>query len=256
MRNHTLIFSSLLLFCSLSTVHADTIIESHADGENTQTEISGDHIRAGSGEGYMLIDTRSAHMYVVDTKQRVVRDFGAMPARASGKLPQGAKLSGPTTGPTIAGFATKIYQLEADGHTCGQFFMSRQALKIKDLQRLARFFNEHKTPFGDMAQGFDNDPCSKAEQAMDNQIYRLGVSMRETDANGKIKNEITAIKTNASIPASRMQLPSDYRHEDATKQLNEAQKAMQHYQQMMQEQMKHMSPQQRQMLEQMMKQKN
>lgn len=256
MRKHTLIFSSLLLFGNLCVVHAGTIIESQAEGENTHTEISGDHIRVGSGEGYMLIDTRTAHMYGVDNKERVVRDFGAMPARASGTLPQGATLSGPTAGPTIAGFTTKIYRLEADGHTCGQFFMSGQALRIGDLQRMARFFNAHKTPFGDMAQGLVNDPCSTAEQAMDNQVYRLGVSMRETDANGKIKNEITAIKTNASISASRMQLPSDYRHEDATKQLNKAQKAMQHYQQMMQEQMKQMSPQQRQMLEQMMKQKN
>lgn len=256
MRARSLILSAVLLTGAVGAVQADTIIETLESGHKGQTEISGHMIRMGTPEGYMLVDTHSAKMYGVDPQRRVIRDFGTMKPRPAGKATAGAKLSGPKSGPSIAGYPTKIYTLRVGGEHCGTFYVSKKALKLEDVHRMARFFANHKFAFEDMAKGLGESACEQADQSMTGQLMKLGMPMREIDAQGRTSYEITAIKTDVSIPRQRMALPKGYSHKDAVEEMNHAQQQMQQIQQQMQEQMKNMSPQQRQMLEQMMKGQN
>jgi len=256
MRVYPLIVCGVFLTGAIGVAQADTIIETLESGQKSQTEIAGHMIRMGTPEGYMLVDTRSAKMYAIDPRRRVIRDFGTMKPRPAGKDADRAKLSAPKSGPAIAGYPTKIYTLRVNGEHCGTFYVSKKALKLDDVHRMAQFFVTHKSAFEDMAKGLGETACEHADQAMTGQLMNLGMPMREIDAKGQVSYEITAIKTGASIPDKRMALPSGYTRKDAVQEMNHAQQEMQRAQQQMQEQMKNMSPQQRQMLEQMMKGQN
>ncbi len=233
---------------------ADTVIQQKSgDGGNTTISIKGDWARldnAGDSE-YQLWNLKTGEMNMVIPEDRTIMVINLRSEQSKKKQrPIKATVKKSGKGPKIAGYATTEYTVMAAGKRCGKEYISSAAAKSPEIRHLVDNFAALANldelmpgPMGAIAQSMQ-DPCDLASQSLGDQLPKLGMPLKSTDANGRVETEVTRIDTHAKLDAKRFELPADYKRTTMKEMMDEAMKEMQ---QMMQS----IPPEGQQMLQQL-----
>lgn len=257
-----LVLAAVLMAFAL-TAFANTVIESReAGGKTGRISIDGDWVRfddaKGGGDGYMLMNSKQRRFYVVVPREQTIIEFSSA-ADSSRERPEVDFRDG-GSGPKIAGYATRKYELVVDGNSCGQRLYSQQAAKIGDLKALLSViggFNPEAFMPEDMVQGFRDrtDPCDMAELRLDEKVRsRLGFPMKRMDTKGNTESEVISITENARLDDGLFDLPKEYARTSVKEMMEGMRREMESNRQQIEQMMKGMSPEERARMEQMMRQ--
>jgi len=137
-----LLLTAVLASFSLAA-YSNTVIESReSGGEISKISIDGDWTRFdgsrnGNKDGYMLLNSKDRKFYMIVPEQRTIIEFSAEKNNKKNNK-QSVKVSFKEIkkGADVAGYATHEYELTADGEKCGFSLVSKQAAKIKDIDKL------------------------------------------------------------------------------------------------------------------------
>jgi len=185
-----------------------------SDGEKSKLWVEGKQARLdGSGEPgtYAVFDLSGGRIYGVNPARKEIVLF--TPEMLKSDTPKSAapkfkvKLDDRGAGPNIAGYATRHYVVIGDDEECGQYFLSKDALKDGgDLVQAQNMLNKAWDSEFD-----DEDPCDQAESELQRRIPSLGLPLRELDADGELVTEVTRIQKNAPLPQGGLDLPKGYK---------------------------------------------
>lgn len=226
---HSSIKNIPVLLCLVSNVvTAATLIDvqSGPDG-HTQVMMDGNQSRIdmGKGQGYMLIDYEKQTMVAVMPEQEQILDMsGELPSLGGKSAPKiKTELLSVGSGPTIAGYATEIFTVKANGKVCGTLFGSKAAMQTTGISRL---FDSMKTMADKQRAAMGGyagmiDVCTRVNMDFASQSDRVGVPMKMLDDNGKTVSEINSININATLPANVFTLPQDYKTVSLADQMNQ-----------------------------------
>ena len=121
---------SIILFFSVSTVMAGTVIEVKNKNEITTILTDGKQARLNTGGlDYVIINYKNNTMKAVDTKKRQVMlfDIDNMPKMGNApKIQTSIKNLG--AGSSIAGYKTQRVSYAVNGKNCGVIFGSKQEI--------------------------------------------------------------------------------------------------------------------------------
>ncbi len=260
-----LLLTTVLVTFSL-TAFSNTVIESKDDGGAvSKISIDGDWARfdntEGGKDGYMLVNSRAQKYYMVVPAEHAIIEFSADKDKKN-KVKQKIEvdLKDLGDGPRVAGFATRKYELTANGQPCGSVLMSQQAAKIDDIGKLLSAMgglNPEAFMPEEMLPGVQRmtDPCDLAEMHLeDKDLIKPGFPMKSLNPKGKIENEVISIDDNAKLKPELFDLPKDYTRTTVKQMMEGMRKEMAGEMDKLNEMMKDMSPEERTKMEQMMKQ--
>lgn len=212
-----LVPSTVAACCLLSSsAWGATLLEFHSgDGQETQKMwVEGELARVeggGAPGSYSIFDMKNGRLYGIEPAQKHIVEYDLAPG--TGKP---TRSSGPTarvatedkgTGPKLAGYATRHYLLTADGETCGEYFLSKDALADAGMRDVLGGLKRLSDAQED---GDGYDPCDQAETYMIGEYLKLGLPLRQLDAEGELDHEIVRIEKNARMPAGGTALPKGY----------------------------------------------
>lgn len=211
---------------------AATLVEAKGEGGMTHKMwIEGSRLRAEmAGEpGYVLLDAKQRSMVMVNPGQREVVDMSGFLREGGGKRPKvEVKLVPKGAGPQIAGYATTRYEVQANGRSCSEEYLSKDALKAFDAASLEAF--DVFSGMGDLGpmveQMMQQDPCLAADTQLGPEYRKLGYPLKVIDADGTTVDEVTAIVRNAPLPAGGFDVPKGYRTVDAKQQMEETMRGL------------------------------
>ncbi len=246
------LLAAALIGCTIPAI-ADTVIQQrNPDGTVTTTSIKGDWARMedSSSAEYQLWNLKTGEMNIVMPEDKTIMVFDLRSKKKTKSRPIEAKLEKLGKGPKIAGYGTTEYRLKAGNRNCGKEFISATAARSPDIRKLvanlATLSNLDELmpgPMGAMAQSMQ-DPCEAAAISLGDQLPKLGMPLKSTDADGKVEMEITSIDTKAKLDRKHFQLPADYKRTTMKEMMGDAMREMQ---QMMQQ----MHPEGQQFLQQL-----
>lgn len=258
----------------VTTAQAAVVIEtttSNPQGSQKQKVIIDDknaRIEANAdAQQFMLVSFGDKKSYMINIKQKQALDMtppSAPPADFLKHLQQQQPQNVPDAkvelvkkgdGPEIAGYPTTHYQIIANGNVCSNEFIAEKALQNPQIKAFADYMQsmkeDRKKAMGDFIPK-SPEPCIQASEKLGDQVMKLGLSMRSTDHENNVRQEVLSIKTDEKIDPSQFKLPEGF--EIMTPQ-QMFQKAMQQGMQGMQppagmEGGMQMSPEQRQKMQQ------
>jgi hypothetical protein len=253
--HHTKLAVSALALCLSAPTWAATLVESNAmDGQQQQVWLDGQKVRIDGGDGnYMLMNLADKKMFAVNSAQKQaieLSDRPSVPDMPPGMTPPEAgspvavKWVEKDPGPKIAGYATKHYEVTANGEFCSDEYLAADVLKISDIKSFIKAMQEMNPKKNTPMPFMQANPCLQAGIEMAEQFETLGMSMRSVGKDGKVQHEITNIQTGVDAPAGAFELPQDY-------QVNTPQQMMQRMMEQMSERMKNMPPEERQRMMEM-----
>ncbi len=259
-----LLLATVLVSFSLTALGSTVIESKDANGEVSKISIDGEWARfdgaEGDKDGYMLVNSKAQKFYMVVPAERTIVEFSADKNKKNKKQKVDVNIKELGNGPKVAGYATREYELTANGKRCGSVLFSKQAAGIKDVSKLMSTIGaldpEAFMP-EEMLQGFQNaaDPCDMAEMQLEEQeLVKLGFPMKSLDPKGKTENEVVSIDEKAKLKPGLFDLPNDYSRTTVKQMMEGMRKEMEGAMDKIKEMMKEMSPEERAKMEQMMKQ--
>lgn len=257
---------SILLISAINFVFADTLIKIKTeDGSISEIQSNGKSTRLSMAPepGYVLINHSNNNMYIVMPEERTILNMKAEKSPAIPPAKLDVKIRELGKGPTIAGYATKKFNLTADGQDCGTIFGSQQALNNSDINKVFVAVNEIMASQNQMTGGMSpmKDACEQADMDLLGQTKMTGLPLKTLDANGALTSEVISINTREKFSDKNFDLPPDYTittmaemmqdmQQQMAEQMQEATKHMPDMEQMM-NQMENMSPEMKEELEKM-----
>ena len=214
----------ILLLLALPATAGTLITATSVDGVSRQIMIEGDKARINEPDSgnYGLVDLQTGMLYSVDAGRKVVMEFNPdMMGSDDSPLPADVQLKAVGAGPEIAGYATEVYQLSAGGQLCATHYLSKDALKEKDLQRFVEAFTRFSSA-GRMAAAPFMSPCAVAATHMTGDLARYGLSLKSETPGGGVEHLVTAIRTGATVDAQALTLPEDYQRVNLQSQMQNA----------------------------------
>jgi hypothetical protein len=116
-------------------------------------------------------------------------------------------------GPEIAGYPTTHYQIIANGNVCSNEFIAEKALQNSQIKAFADYMQsmkeDRKKAMGDFMPK-SPEPCVQAAEKLSDQVMKLGLSMRSTDHENKVRQEVLSIKTDEKVDAAQFKLPEGF----------------------------------------------
>ncbi len=237
------------LACSLSalllsmTVSADTrVYATNGHGQAAIFSSDGHHARLDNPHQnkYALIDLDRQQYWLVNPTQREALSLDQSSADpAAQKLRPHIAITALGAGPNIAGFATRKFQLKADGKDCAIIFGSQKASELKGLGKLFDALGQLQQRISSMMGGLNPmmDACSRAKSQSIQTFKRTGAPMRIVDAKGNVQSEVVRVQSDAQTSAGFYNVPPGYKvthMQEQMKQLQQQrQKAMQEIQKKM-----------------------
>lgn len=203
-----------LATCLLSAnVSAATLIESETGHGTQKMWVEGTKARVESQtgmEGYVLMDFSDRQLLFINDKQKTIV---AMSSQLTDEPPpkiEGARLTKVGPGPKIAGFDTTHYKLELDGKVCSESYVSKSVVEKANLQKLADAAKKIYSP-PPARNGIA--PCLRAQAAFEPKLVEKGFVLR-TVMDGKVRREVTSVKTGVDLPPGGLDVPKDYERLD------------------------------------------
>jgi hypothetical protein len=231
MRNFLATAFSLLL-CSSAMADIQMSV-SDGDGGNSIFSSNGQktRIEGGSMPGYVIIDSASGELFMVDPN----RDQILTTRMAGGSADDAAveiSLKDKGGGRKIAGYLTRKYELTANGNSCGFVYASQELLQnpevlavfeaMRGLQGLSRMMTGG---LGDLLTD-----CQRAGMQLGEVAQSSGAPLRVVDEKGKLVSEVRSVDTGQKFPGNHYELPTGIPVVDMTEQMGQA---MEQNQQMM-----------------------
>jgi hypothetical protein len=221
--------SSLLAAHAQAAVVIETTT-SNPQGSQKQKVIIDDknaRIEAGTdNQQFMLVSFSDKKSYMVNTKQKQALDMtppAAPPADFLKQLQQQqpqnnvpdakVELVKKGDGPEIAGYPTTHYQIVANGTVCSNEFLADKALQNPQIKAFADYMRsmkeDRKKAMGDFAPKA-SEPCVQAAEKLGDQVMKLGLSMRSTDQENKVRQEVLSIKADEKVDAVQFKVPEGF----------------------------------------------
>jgi hypothetical protein len=254
----TMKHASIFILCLLALpALADIQIKTRSPmgGDSTITSNGKVARMDGGGQpGYMLLDLQSGAMRMVDDQRRSVMEMG-MPASGSGTAVGSAvdvDIADRGAGPSIAGYATRRFDIKANGRLCVSAFGSTKLMKVDGVEALFNALTRIQQQAENMMGAFrgQRDPCEIADLKMAEAYKRIGAPMRVIDASGQLDSEVVSVDRNVSKPAEFYATPANYQVTNMQQQMNQARDQ----QQQMMRQMQQSMPDMQRMMQQMQQQ--
>jgi len=265
-----LLISSLFAVSAQSAVVIETTTTNQQGLQKQKVIIDDKHARIEASpdlQQFMLISFADKKSYMINTKQKQAIDMtppSAPPADFLKHLQQQQPQNVPDAkvelvkkgdGPEIAGYPTAHYQIMANGTLCSNEFLAEKALQNPQIKIFADYMQTMKEDRKKAMGGFapkSADPCLQATEKLSDQVMKLGLSMRSTDSENKIRQEVLSLKVEENIDPNLFKLPDGFEIMTPQQMLQRAmQQGMQNMQppQSMEGGMQ-MSPEQRQKMQQ------
>ena len=265
-----LLISSLFAVSAQSAVVIETTTTNQQGLQKQKVIIDDKHARIEASpdlQQFMLISFADKKSYMINTKQKQAIDMtppSAPPADFLKHLQQQQPQNVPDAkvelvkkgdGPEIAGYPTAHYQIMANGTLCSNEFLAEKALQNPQIKIFADYMQTMKEDRKKAMGGFAPkaaDPCLQATEKLSDQVMKLGLSMRSTDSENKIRQEVLSLKVEENIDPNLFKLPDGFEIMTPQQMLQRAmQQGMQNMQppQSMEGGMQ-MSPEQRQKMQQ------
>lgn len=240
-----------------------------ATGATSTMRSNGQKVRINDGKmpGYMLVDGSSGEFFMVDKKRKEIIRVSADDAGSTvevGTLSVSLKPRG--GGEKIAGYATRQYDLIANGKVCGTLYGSTELWNNRDMRRMFESMQGMHKISRSMMAGMAPmlTACQRANARMGDLADTSGFVMRVIDDQGKQVFEVVSVDTDKSVASDYYDLPAGMKVIDMNDKMKAASKqGQQMMQQMpdMDELMKQiqqsggeMTPEMQQQLQDMMKQ--
>jgi len=189
------------------------------DDKNARIEAGGD------AQQFMLVSFGDKKSYMINTKQKQALDMtppSAPPADFLKHLQQQPPQNIPDAkvelvkkgdGPEIAGYPTTHYQIIANDNVCSNEFIADKALQNPQIKAFADYMQSmkenRKKAMGDFMPK-SPEPCIQASEKLGDQVMKLGLSMRSTDHENKIRQEVLSIKTDEKVDPEQFKLPEGF----------------------------------------------
>jgi hypothetical protein len=200
--------------CLLSAnISAATLIESKTGHGNQKMWVEGTKARVESEagmDGYVLMDFSDRQLLFVNDKEKTIV---AMSSQLTNEPPpkiEGAHLTKVGPGPKIAGYDTTHYKLELNGKVCSESYVSKSVVEKANLQKLA---DAAKKIYSPPPPRNGIDPCMRAQAAFEPKLVEKGFVLRSV-TDGKVRREVTSVKTGVELPPGGMNVPKDYERLD------------------------------------------
>ncbi len=215
-----------------ASAHAAVVIETttaNPQGSQKQKVIIDDknaRIEAGAdNQQFMLVSFGDKKSYMINIKQKQALDMtppAAPPAdflkHLQSQQPQNVpdakvELVKKGDGPEIAGYTTTHYQIIANGTVCSNEFLADKALQNPHIKAFADYMQsmkeDRKKAMGDFAPK-SPEPCVQAAEKLGEQVMKLGLSMRSTDHENKVRQEVLSIKTDEKVEHAQFKVPEGF----------------------------------------------
>lgn len=219
---------------ALSSGAATLVERQDMQGKIEKLTVSEDFARVDTERKglYTLIDLKKNKMFLIHTeKKEIVERNLHVPSDST--LPEGmqlppetpvkdAKLVEKEEGPEIAGYATKHYQITADGEICADSYLSASAAEVAYLKGFLKVMEDMSMPPKEMITRMP--ACTQAQLKMKAEFFEKGLPLRSVSEDGSVTYEIKSIKTDVDVPADTFELPVGYKvmtEEDMQKKMQE-----------------------------------
>lgn len=201
------------LLCVLApNLHAATLIESNTARGTQKMWVEGTRARVENDagmEGYILMDFSERQLLFVNDGEKTIVTMGGQLSDAPPPQVDGARLTKVGPGPEIAGYETTHYRLEMEGKVCSDNYVSQTVVEEADLEALAEAAKEIYSPPAPR----NGDPCVRAEAAFEPKLIEKGFVLRSVK-DGKVRREVTSVRTGVELPPGGMEPPPDYERLD------------------------------------------
>jgi hypothetical protein len=203
-------------------------------GRTERLTVSEDHARVDTERKgfYTLVDLKNNKIFLIHTEKKEIVER-SLKAPASAELPEGMPLPPETpvkgielvekeAGPEIAGYATKHYQIIADGEVCADSYLSAAAAEVSHLKGFLKAMEDMSMPPKEMITRMP--ACTQAQLKMKTEFFEKGLPLRSVSKEGTVTYEIKSIKTDVDVPADTFELPVGYKvltEEEMRKQMQE-----------------------------------
>lgn len=181
---------------------------------------------------YTLVDLKNNKIFLIHTEKKEIVERN-LQAPSSSELPEGMTLPPETPvkevklvekedGPEIAGYATKHYQITADGEVCADNYLSAPAAGVAYLKGFLKAMEEMAMPPKEMITRMP--ACTQAQLKMKAEFFEKGLPLRSVSKEGTVTYEITSIKVDVEVPEETFKLPAGYKvmtEEDMRKKMEE-----------------------------------
>lgn len=259
---------TLILLLTPVLLHAATMIETRdGNGEITNIYIDGNKARLEmpGQEGFVLMDISNKSMKIALHEQRVIMDlssvFNESDTEPASAQVVAASVTSKGSGPLIASYATKEYEMFAEGKYCGSAFVSVDALKNIDLRKFVKTLNSmtdkvQKKMDGMVGVNMEQvmSPCERADNKLGEKILGIGFPLRFIDQNKHLQSEVTRIDIKARLPTDAFMLPAGYVLTTPEQMMGDAMKLLQQNQPQLQEMMQNLPPELMDMMRKQMQQ--
>lgn len=224
----TLLISSLLAASAHAAVVIETTTATPQGSQKQKVTIDDKHARLEVGtdtQQFMLISLSDKKSYMINLKHKQAVDMtppASPPAEFLKHLQSQQPQNVPDAqvdlvkkgdGPEIAGYPTVHYQIIANGTVCSNEFLSEKALHNPHIKAFTDYMQsmkeERKKAMGDFAPK-SPDPCVQAAEKLGEQVMKLGLSMRSTDRENKVHQEVLSIKTDEKVEPSQFKIPDGF----------------------------------------------
>lgn len=214
---------------------AATLVERQdMQGKTEKLTVSEDYARVDTERKgfYTLVDLKKNKIFLIHTeKKEIVERSLQVPSDSA--LPEGmqlppetpvkdAKLVEKEDGPEIAGYATKHYQITAEGEVCADSYLSAPAAEVAHLKGFLKVMEDVSMPPKEMITRMP--PCTQAQLKLKADFFDKGLPLRSMSKEGTVTYEIKSIKTEVEVPADTFALPAGYKvltEEDMRKKMQE-----------------------------------
>ena len=225
MRN-SLVTAFSLLLCSSAMADIQMSV-SDGDGVNSIFSSNGQktRIEGGNMPGYVIIDSASGELFVVDPNRGQI-----LTTRMSGNAADDAaveiSLNDKGGGRKIAGYLTRKYELTANGKSCGFIYASQELLQNPGVQAVFEAMRGLQGLSRKMTGGLGNllTDCQRAGMQLADVAQSSGAPLRVVDAKGKLVSEVRSVDTERKFDGNHYQLPTGMPIVDMTEQLGQATK--------------------------------
>lgn len=217
-------------------------------------------IEGGSMPGYAIVDYSSGKLLMVDTSREEVLSatLGSGGVIVGGDslsvslLPRGG-------GHEIAGYATRKYELVANGENCGTIYGSRELMQVQEMRAMLDAMRGMRDFSRAMSAGVSGllTACQRANMQLSGVVDAAGAPLLVLDAGGNRLSEVLSVDTGVRIDVDEYEVPSGMKvvsMDESMRQAADTMRNMPNMEQLMQQLQQsggQMTPEMTQQMEQM-----
>lgn len=221
-----LIIALALVF--FTSAQADVLMTIKGDKGDTST-FSSNGLKARIEDrqmpGHVIIDYQSGEFFMVDPQRKeIMRTLLPKGGVSVGSAAVSVRLEDRGGGQKIAGYATRRYEMIANGERCGMVYASNKLLQDKNVRAIFESMRSMQQFSRRMTSGMGTmmSLCQQASMQLADVIESSGAPMRVIDENGKLVSEVLAVDTNKKFPGNHYQLPAGMKVVDMSERMSQA----------------------------------